>query len=371
MAGLSMRRVGKVFSNGFAAVKEFNIEVEDGEFIVLAGPSGCGKSTTLRMIAGLEDITSGGILIGGNRVNEMETKDRDVAMVFQNYALYPDMTVYENMAFGLRMRKLPEDEIDREVRWAARLLNLEPLLDSMPRTLTGGQRQNVAIGRAIARRPKVLLMDEPLSNLAEEIKVQNRRELKRIHKELKSTVIYVTQDQTEAMALGNRIVVMNDGEIRQIGTPEELYQNPCNKFVAGFIGSPQMNLFDVVVEQEGDCAALALGEHRITLPKEQSVPLLEDGYAGKTVVCGIRPEDFRFGKDCEGAAKDGCVEAMIQVQEAVGDELFLYFQVDKVGFVARCKEGETGHPGDRVLVCPDASRFYLFDPATERIITNQ
>ena len=370
MARLSIRNVGKVFSNGFAAVKEFNIEVEDGEFLVLAGPSGCGKSTTLLMIAGLEEITSGEILIGETKVNEVETRDRDVAMVFQNYALYPDMTVYENMAFGLKMRKMPEESIDREVRWAARLLDLEQLLDRMPRTLTGGQRQSVAIGRAIARRPKVLLMDEPLSNFSEELKVQNRRELKRIQKELKSTVIYVTQDQTEAMALGNRIVVMNDGEIQQIGTPEELYQNPCNKFVAGFIGSPQMNLFDVTVEQKSDCAILVFGEHRLPLTAEKSAPLLEGGYAGETVVCGIRPEDFRFGKDCEGAAKEGCVEAVIQVQEAVGDELFLYFQVDKTGFAARCKEGETGCPGDRVLVCPDASKLYLFDPATERIITN-
>lgn len=370
MARLSMRNVGKVFSNGFAAVKEFNIEVEDGEFIVLAGPSGCGKSTTLLMIAGLEEITSGEILIGETKVNEVETKDRDVAMVFQNYVLYPDMTVYENMAFGLKIRKLPEDVIDGEVRWAARLLNLEPLLDSMPRTLTAGQRQSVAIGRAIARRPKVLLMDEPLSNFSDELKVQNRMELKRIQKELKSTVIYVTRDQTEAMALGNRIVVMNDGEIQQIGTPEELYRNPCNKFVAGFIGSPQMNLFDVTVEQKNDCAVLAFGEHRIPLTAEKSAPLLKGGYAGKTVVCGIRPEDFRLGKSCENAAESGCVEAVIQVQEAVGDELFLYFQVDKNGFAARCKEGETGHPGDRVLVCPDASRIYLFDAATERIITN-
>lgn len=371
MAGLSMRGVGKVFSNGFAAVKEFNIEVEDGEFIVLAGPSGCGKSTTLRMIAGLEDITSGEIWIGGNRVNGLETRDRDIAMVFQNYALYPDMTVYENMAFALKMRKLPEEEIDKKVRWAAGLLSLEHLLGSMPRALTAGQRQSVAIGRAIARRPKVLLMDEPLSNLDEELKVQNRRELKRIQKELKSTVIYVTQDQTEAMALGNRVVVMNDGEIQQVGTPEELYRNPCNKFVAGFIGSPQMNLFDVKVEQEGDCAALVLGEHRISLAKEQSAPLLEGGYVGKAVVCGIRPEDIRLGKNCEGAAKGDCMEAVIRVREAVGDELFLHFQVDKIGFAVRCREGGTGHPGDKILVCPDVSRFYLFDPVTERIITNQ
>lgn len=370
MAGLSMRGVSKVFSNGFAAVKEFNIEVEDGEFIVLAGPSGCGKSTTLRMIAGLEDITFGEVLIGDTKVNEVETKDRDVAMVFQNYALYPDMTVYENMAFGLKMQKLPEEEIDRKVRWAARLLKLETLLDNMPRTLTDGQRQSVALGRAIARRPKVLLMDEPLSNLGEELKEQNRRELKRVQKELKSTVIYVTRDQTEAMELGSRIVVMNDGEIQQIGTPEDLYQNPCNKFVAGFIGSPQMNLFDVVVEQKGDCAVLALGEHRIPLPKEKSAPLLEGGYVGKTVVCGIRPENFRIGKDCVNEA-DGSVKAVIQVQEAVGDELFLYFQVDKVGFAARCGKEGTGHPGDTVLVCPDVSGLYLFDPVTERIITNQ
>lgn len=369
MAGLSMKNVSKSFANGFAAVKEFNIEVEDGEFIVLAGPSGCGKSTTLRMIAGLEDITAGEILIGGHKVNDVETKDRDVAMVFQNYALYPDMTVYENMAFGLKMRHMPEEKIDREVRWAARLLHLEPLLDHMPRMLSDGQRQRVAVGRAIVRRPKVFLMDEPLSNLDEELRLQTRRELKRIQEELKSTVIYVTQDQTEAMALGSRIVVMNDGEIQQIGTPEELYRNPCNKFVAGFIGSPRMNLFDVTVEQDKTRAVLVFGEHRITLTEEKSAPLLNGGYAGKTVVCGIRPEDFRIGKACK-IGEGGSVEAVIQVQEAVGDEMFLYFQVDEIGFVARNGKGIDDRPGDRIRVCPDASRFYLFDPATERIITN-
>lgn len=369
MASLSMKRVSRVFPNGFVAVKDFSIEVEDGEFIVLAGPSGCGKSTTLCMIAGLEEISSGEILIGGCKVNDVDTRDRDVAMVFQNYALYPNMTVYENMAFGLKMRNMSEDHIDREVRRAARILNLEPYLDNRPGALPLGQRQQVALGRAIVRRPKVLLMDEPLSNLDDDLRHRMRGELKRIQKELNSTVIYVTQDQTEAMELGNRIVVMNDGVVQQVGTPEELYERPCNKFVAGFIGAPQMNLFDAVVEQEENRAVLRFGERRIRLPEEKSAPLLEGGYVGKYVGCGIRPEDVHIDEATEANPLCEAVDVVIQMQEALGDELLLYFQVDSARFVARADSGKAGMPGDTIKVCPDVSKLYFFDPSTEMIIT--
>ncbi|MBQ1488095.1 MAG: sn-glycerol-3-phosphate ABC transporter ATP-binding protein UgpC, partial [Lachnospiraceae bacterium] len=240
MAGLSLRNINKVYPNGFEAVKDFNLEISDQEFIIFVGPSGCGKSTTLRMIAGLEDISSGELRIGERLVNDVEPKDRDIAMVFQNYALYPHMTVYENMAFGLKLRKVPKDEIDKMVKEAAKILDLTPLLDRKPKALSGGQRQRVAMGRAIVRNPKVFLMDEPLSNLDAKLRVQMRIEIAKLHQRLGTTIIYVTHDQTEAMTLGTRIVVMKGGVVQQVDTPQNLYEKPANLFVAGFMGSPQM-----------------------------------------------------------------------------------------------------------------------------------
>ncbi len=250
MASLSLKHINKTYPNGFEAVKDFNLEIEDKEFIIFVGPSGCGKSTTLRMVAGLEDITSGELKIGDKVVNDVEPKDRDIAMVFQNYALYPHMTVYDNMAFGLKLRKVPKDEIDKMVREAARILDLEALLDRKPKALSGGQRQRVAMGRAIVRNPKVFLMDEPLSNLDAKLRGQMRIEISKLHQRLGTTIIYVTHDQTEAMTLGTRIVVMNAGVVQQVDTPQTLYDYPCNLFVAGFIGSPQMNFVDATCQVE-------------------------------------------------------------------------------------------------------------------------
>ena len=256
MASLSLKNICKVYPNGFEAVKNFNLEIADKEFIIFVGPSGCGKSTTLRMIAGLEDISSGELKIGDRVVNDVEPKDRDIAMVFQNYALYPHMTVYDNMAFGLKLRKVPKDEIDKMVKEAAKILDLTQLLDRKPKALSGGQRQRVAMGRAIVRNPKVFLMDEPLSNLDAKLRVQMRIEIAKLHQRLGTTIIYVTHDQTEAMTLGTRIVVMKDGVIQQVDTPQNLYEKPQNLFVAGFMGSPQMNFLDAVVRINGTAVTL-------------------------------------------------------------------------------------------------------------------
>ena len=260
MASLSLEHICKVYPNGFEAVKDFNLEIKDKEFIIFVGPSGCGKSTTLRMIAGLEDISSGTLKIGDRVVNDVEPKDRDIAMVFQSYALYPHMTVYDNMAFSLKLRKTPKDQIDKMVREAAKILDLEKLLDRKPKALSGGQRQRVAMGRAIVRNPKVFLMDEPLSNLDAKLRVQMRTEISKLHQRLGATIIYVTHDQTEAMTLGTRIVVMKDGVVQQVDTPQNLYNAPGNLFVAGFIGSPQMNMLDAVVDVKGKDAYLKIGD---------------------------------------------------------------------------------------------------------------
>ena len=258
MASLSLQHINKTYPNGFQAVKDFNLEIEDKEFIIFVGPSGCGKSTTLRMVAGLEEISGGTLKIGDKVMNDVEPKDRDIAMVFQNYALYPHMTVYDNMAFGLKLRKVPKDQIDKAVREAARILDLEKLLDRKPKALSGGQRQRVAMGRAIVRNPKVFLMDEPLSNLDAKLRVQMRIEISKIHQRLGATIIYVTHDQTEAMTLGTRIVVMKDGVVQQVDTPQNLYQKPGNLFVAGFMGSPQMNFLDAVISEKAATLSLKL-----------------------------------------------------------------------------------------------------------------
>ncbi len=292
MAELSLKHVYKRYPNGFEAVKDFNLDVADKEFIIFVGPSGCGKSTTLRMIAGLEEISEGEFDIDGKRMNDVEPKDRDIAMVFQNYALYPHMTVYNNMAFALKLRKVPKDEIDKKVRNAARILDLEKLLDRKPKALSGGQRQRVAMGRAIVREPKVFLMDEPLSNLDAKLRVQMRSEISSLHQRLGATIIYVTHDQTEAMTLGTRIVVMKDGVIMQVDSPQKLYNEPNNLFVAGFIGSPQMNFMDCVCKIEGDKVTLTNGDATYVMPANKAKALKDGGYDGKTVVFGIRPDDM-------------------------------------------------------------------------------
>ena len=369
MASLSLKHINKKYPNGFEAVKDFNLEIADKEFIIFVGPSGCGKSTTLRMVAGLEDISSGELYIGDKLVNDVEPKDRDIAMVFQNYALYPHMTVYDNMAFGLKLRKVPKDEIDKMVREAARILDLEALLDRKPKALSGGQRQRVAMGRAIVRSPKVFLMDEPLSNLDAKLRGQMRVEISRLHQRLGTTIIYVTHDQTEAMTLGTRIVVMKDGVVQQVDTPQNLYQKPQNLFVAGFMGSPQMNFMDAVVEIKGDVASLKIAGKSIPLPAAKSKKLIDGGYNGKTVTFGIRPEDVYDSEAFVSSAP--CVfESTIKVYELLGAEVYLYFDLAEFPITARVDSRTTARPGDTVKFAFDVEKIHVFDKETEQTITN-
>ena len=369
MASLSLKNICKVYPNGFEAVKNFNLEIQDQEFIIFVGPSGCGKSTTLRMVAGLEDISSGELKIGDRVVNDVEPKDRDIAMVFQNYALYPHMSVYDNMAFGLKLRKVPKDEIDKMVKEAAKILDLTPLLDRKPKALSGGQRQRVAMGRAIVRSPKVFLMDEPLSNLDAKLRVQMRVEISKLHQRLGTTIIYVTHDQTEAMTLGDRIVVMKDGVVQQVDSPQNLYQKPANLFVAGFMGSPQMNFLDAVVEVSGDVASLKIAGKSIPLPADKSKKLIAGGYAGKTVTFGIRPEDVYDSEEFVAASK--CVfESTIKVYELLGAEVYLYFDLAEFPITARVDPRTTARPGDNIKFTFDVEKIHVFDKETEQVITN-
>ena len=370
MASLSLKNIHKAYDNGFVAVKDFNLEIEDKEFVIFVGPSGCGKSTTLRMIAGLEDITSGELWIGDKLVNDVEPKDRDIAMVFQNYALYPHMSVYENIAFSLRIKKVDKAEIDKLVHEAAKILDIEHLLDRKPKALSGGQRQRVAMGRAIVRSPKVFLMDEPLSNLDAKLRVQMRLEISKLHQRLQSTIIYVTHDQTEAMTLGTRIVVMKDGIIQQVDTPETLYNKPNNMFVAGFIGSPQMNFLEAQVAKVGSDVVLTFGNNAIKVSEARGKALLNNGYEGKTVVLGIRPEDIHDEQIFLNQSPDTIVEAEIKVYEMLGAEVFLYFTVDQYEITARVNPRTTARPGDTIKVAFDASKIHLFDKETEQVISN-
>ena len=372
MASLSLKNVCKVYPNGFEAVKDFNLEIADQEFIIFVGPSGCGKSTTLRMIAGLEDISSGELKIGDRVVNDVEPKDRDIAMVFQNYALYPHMTVYDNMAFGLKLRKVPKDQIDKAVREAARILDLEKLLDRKPKALSGGQRQRVAMGRAIVRNPKVFLMDEPLSNLDAKLRGQMRIEISKLHQRLGTTIIYVTHDQTEAMTLGTRIVVMKDGVVQQVDSPKNLYDKPVNLFVAGFMGSPQMNFIDAEVEQEGADVKLHIGQARtyITVPAEQARRLIDGGYVGKTVVMGIRPEDISDDPEMIQKNGDCVIESDVTGYELLGAEVLLYYSVAGANMTARVDSDTPARYGDHIKLAFDPHKIHVFDKETELTITN-
>ncbi|MDO4266118.1 MAG: sn-glycerol-3-phosphate ABC transporter ATP-binding protein UgpC [Eubacteriales bacterium] len=370
MSTVRLEHVFKKYPNGFEAVKDFNLDIADKEFVIFVGPSGCGKSTTLRMIAGLEDISSGDLYIDDKRVNDVEPKDRDIAMVFQNYALYPHMTVYENMAFGLKIRKVPKAEIDEKVHEAARILDLEPLLDRKPKALSGGQRQRVAMGRAIVRNPKVFLMDEPLSNLDAKLRGQMRIEISKLHQKLGTTMIYVTHDQTEAMTLGTRIVVMKDGVVQQVDTPKNLYDSPCNKFVAGFIGAPQMNMVDAVVSEEGGAVSLAFCGQKILLSEERAKALKEKGYIGKKITLGIRPEDLHDESDVARADQGACIEATIRVYEMLGAETYLYFDMDNATWTARVNPSVHVQPGDSVKLYMDTTKLHAFDVDTEAAIFN-
>ena len=370
MASLSLKNVCKVYSNGFEAVKNFNLEIADKEFIIFVGPSGCGKSTTLRMIAGLEDISSGELKIGDRVVNDVEPKDRDIAMVFQNYALYPHMSVYDNMAFGLKLRKVPKNEIDKMVKEAAKILDLTALLERKPKALSGGQRQRVAMGRAIVRNPKVFLMDEPLSNLDAKLRVQMRIEIAKLHQRLGTTIIYVTHDQTEAMTLGTRIVVMSAGVVQQVDTPQTLYDRPCNLFVAGFIGSPQMNFVDAKCKVNGKKVALIAGPASIELPEAKAKKLIDGGYDGKTVVLGIRPEDVHDEPEFLAKSPNTIIEATIRVYEMLGAEVYLHFDYEGSTMTARVDPRTTARTGDTVKFALDADRIHVFDKETENTITN-
>ena len=370
MASLSLQHINKTYPNGFQAVKDFNLEIEDKEFIIFVGPSGCGKSTTLRMVAGLEEISGGTLKIGDKVMNDVEPKDRDIAMVFQNYALYPHMTVYDNMAFGLKLRKVPKDEIDKAVREAARILDLEKLLDRKPKALSGGQRQRVAMGRAIVRNPKVFLMDEPLSNLDAKLRVQMRIEISKIHQRLGATIIYVTHDQTEAMTLGTRIVVMKDGVVQQVDTPQNLYQKPGNLFVAGFMGSPQMNFLDAVISEKGGNLIAKVGDHELAIPAAKAKALKDGGYVGKTVVLGIRPEDIHDSQMFIEASPSAPMTSVVKVYELLGAEVFLYFDVNGTQVTARVDPRTTAKTGDPIKFAFDMEKSHFFDKETELTICN-
>ena len=370
MASLSLQHINKTYPNGFQAVKDFNLEIEDKEFIIFVGPSGCGKSTTLRMIAGLEEISGGTLKIGDKVMNDVEPKDRDIAMVFQNYALYPHMTVYDNMAFGLKLRKVPKDQIDKAVREAARILDLEKLLDRKPKALSGGQRQRVAMGRAIVRNPKVFLMDEPLSNLDAKLRVQMRIEISKIHQRLGATIIYVTHDQTEAMTLGTRIVVMKDGVVQQVDTPQHLYEQPGNLFVAGFMGSPQMNFLDAQIAEKGGDLIAKVGEYDVVIPAAKAKVLKDGGYVGKTVVLGIRPEDIHDSQMFIEASPSVPMISTVQVYELLGAEVFLYFDVNGTQVTARVDPRTNSKTGDTIKFAFDMEKSHFFDKETELTICN-
>ncbi len=370
MASLKLDHIYKKYTGGVVAVSDFCLDIADKEFIVLVGPSGCGKSTTLRMIAGLEEISEGELYIDDKLVNDVAPKDRDIAMVFQNYALYPHMTVYENMAFGLKLRKTPKDEINKRVTAAAKILDIEHLLDRKPKALSGGQRQRVALGRAIVREPKVFLMDEPLSNLDAKLRVQMRTEIGKLHHRLQTTFIYVTHDQTEAMTMGSRIVVMKDGIMQQVDSPMNLYNKPCNMFVAGFIGSPQMNFIDAKVEKKDSSVYLKFDKFSIKLEESKAKVLEDGGYIGKEVIMGIRPEDLHDEESFISMAPECVVDADVDITEAMGAETYLYLKIAGTAFIARVSPRSTAAAHDKIKIAFDAHKIHVFDKETHITITN-
>ncbi|MBC1542788.1 ABC transporter ATP-binding protein [Listeria cossartiae] len=366
MAQLSLEHIYKIYDNKVTAVSDFNLEIDDKEFIVFVGPSGCGKSTTLRMIAGLEEISKGELSIDGKVMNNVAPKDRDIAMVFQNYALYPHMTVYDNMAFGLKLRKMPKDEIKKRVEHAADILGLTEYLKRKPSALSGGQRQRVALGRAIVRDAKVFLMDEPLSNLDAKLRVQMRAEITKLHQQLDTTMIYVTHDQTEAMTMATRIVIMKDGVIQQVGSPKQVYDHPVNMFVAGFIGSPAMNFFKGRLEGAnfiGDDFTIAVPEGKLKLLKDR-------GFDGKDIVFGIRPEDIHDEPIVIEANPGYTFKATTVVAELTGAEFMLHSRVGAHEFVARVDARSEHQPNEVLTLAFEMSKSHFFDPETEDNLTD-
>lgn len=373
MASISLRNIYKIYPGDVTAVHDFNLEIADKEFIILVGPSGCGKSTTLRMIAGLEEISKGQLYIGEKLVNDVAPKDRDIAMVFQNYALYPHMTVYKNMAFGLQLRKTPKEEIDKKVKEAARILDIEHLLNRKPKALSGGQRQRVALGRAMVRDPAVFLLDEPLSNLDAKLRTAMRSEITKLHKRLGTTFIYVTHDQTEAMTMGDRIVVMKDGFIQQVDTPQNLYDKPKNIFVAGFIGSPQMNFMDVTIQKEGAGFVAMFGKSPIKLLKSKADPAVLQNYVGKTVALGIRPENLHDDPASTSDARPdtmSVIDASVDLAELMGSEIYLYVTSGDTKLIARVPPRSKAKDGDSIQLAIDCTKIHLFDKETEKVICN-
>ena len=364
MANISFRNVTKIYDGADKpVVPNLNLEIKDKEFIILVGPSGCGKSTTLRMIAGLESISSGELYIGDRLVNQVPPKDRDIAMVFQNYALYPHMTVYKNIAFGLTLRNVPKDEIDKRVHEAAKILDLEHLLERKPKALSGGQRQRVALGRAMVRNPAVFLLDEPLSNLDAKLRTSMRSEIARLHRRLDTTFVYVTHDQTEAMTMGDRIVVMKDGVIQQFDTPKVLYDAPCNLFVAGFIGSPQMNFLDVKIAEEGGKMIAILGNDKLEIPEAKKAALKP--YVGKTVILGVRPENFLTFDQLTPA---NGITAKVDFCELLGAETNLYVFVGDQKVIVRMSSAVENPKEDIVKIPVDMAKAHFFDKETDLAI---
>jgi multiple sugar transport system ATP-binding protein len=367
MANVILKNLGKQYDGEQFAVKDVNIEIKDKEFVVLVGPSGCGKSTTLRMIAGLEEITEGDLFIDGKKVNDVTPKNRDIAMVFQNYALYPHMTVYENMAFGLKLRKIPKDEIKTRVKEAAEILGLSNLLDRRPKALSGGERQRVAVGRAIVRKPKVFLFDEPLSNLDAKLRVQMRTEISKLHLKLAATMIYVTHDQTEAMTMGERIVVMKDGFVQQVDTPLNLYNKPENRFVAGFIGSPAMNFVQGIIKN-GHGLMFESIDGSLKLKLEDRHTDVLKNYIDKKVWFGIRPEDIHDINDPALQTNYHEIEVKLEVVEPMGNEAFLYFNMDGIQFIARTPARDVPKAQSNRKLKLNKNKFYFFDFETEKVI---
>ncbi len=364
MAKIELKNIYKIYEGKTTAVENFSLDIEDNEFIVFVGPSGCGKSTTLRMIAGLEDISKGELYIGGKLVNDIPPKDRDIAMVFQNYALYPHMTVYKNMAFGLQLRKENKNEIDKKIHDAAKILGIEQYLNRKPKALSGGQRQRVALGRAMVREPSVFLLDEPLSNLDAKLRTSMRSEISKLHQRLNTTFIYVTHDQTEAMTMGDRICVMKDGVIQQVDTPSNLYEKPCNLFVAGFIGSPQMNFFDVTLEKEnGEWFADINGE-RIKLPEYKTKETLSEKHEGMNMILGIRPEHIKTKGPCHS------LKGTVELCEILGSETDLYLSFNGQRIIAKINDTVSADIGETFEIFLNPKHFHLFDKETEQTVFN-
>ena len=373
MASLSLKHIYKKYPGGVTAVSDFNLEVKDKEFLVLVGPSGCGKTTTLRMIAGLEEITEGELFIGDRLVNDVAPKDREIAMVFQNYALYPHMSVFENMSFGLKLNKVPKEKIKRLVEEAARILDITHLLDRKPKALSGGQKQRVALGRAIVREPKVFLLDEPLSNLDAKLRAAMRTELTKLHKRVGTTFVYVTHDQVEAMTMATRIVVMKDGLIQQVDTPQRLYDYPCNIFVAGFIGTPQMNFINGALVKKADGVYFDFQNVSLKLPEEKANAEELKDYIGQEVVVGLRPEAISDVADAVAANPEYSFDVNVDVTELMGAEIYLYLTVgdpeeEPTSLIARVSSRSQSRAGDKIRVAVDMSRFHIFDKDTETCI---